>query len=88
VSKRYKQQKNIAKRGMCVVDGCKRKAHPQGRFVCITCEKKDEDPPFSLQACGPHSNAVLMMVRKHALSAHPVNILRATAAVIKGDALE
>ena len=63
--------------------------------VCLTCEalvaagKKGKGPDggvFRRKVCPLHRGAALEAVKRHALSAHPVNMLKMAVAVLKGDA--
>lgn len=62
--------------------------------VCLTCEKlvaegragKGPDGGiYRRKVCPLHRGAALEAVRKHALVAHPINILKMAVAVVRGD---
>lgn len=77
------------KPGVCFVSGC---PHPAGEtFECITCEKLvakgKRKSVYGLPACVYHRETAYTTLKQHALAAHPVNILRGTMAVLKGEDL-
>lgn len=86
---RKKPPKPKRHRGPCYAQDCKR----NGGIIhhCITCEtlaeagKIEETAIYRVQTCDHHAFKALQKIRKHALLAHPVNILRATVAGLKGD---
>ncbi len=45
----------------------------------------DRSKLFTIQACVVHSDEGLKKVRRHALTAHPANLLRVVAAGLKGE---
>jgi len=62
--------------------------------VCLTCEalvaagkkgKGPDDGVFQRKVCPLHRGMALEAVKKHALVAHPVNMLKMAVAVLKGD---
>jgi len=71
----------------CDHPNCKRRA--KSRRECLTCEKLVEagkaESVFTLHACGYHQGNILERIKKHTLTAHPVNILRAMGAALKGE---
>ena len=60
-------------------------------FHCVTCEnlrdagKLEDDKVFRIQTCVPHRDHAVVRMKRHALVAHPVNILRVTVAALKGE---
>lgn len=68
-------------------DFCKRRA--KAKHECITCDwlKKDgkTDAIFTVHACGHHQEEGMAKIRKHALVAHPINLIRAAIAALKGE---
>lgn len=76
-----------------VVPGCLLDAVTE--HVCKTCEalveagkpgKGPDGTVYRRKVCEVHRGAGLEDVKKHALAAHPLNIVRMAAAIIKGDA--
>ena len=59
---------------------------------CVTCEKitakHPTHVPFSCKACRKHGEQALIAVKRHALTAHPSNLLRATVAALRGEDIE
>lgn len=62
--------------------------------VCLTCEqlleagkpaKGPDGQAFRHKVCLVHRGMALEAVRKHALVAHPVNLLKMVVAAVKGD---
>lgn len=70
-------------KGPCFVEGCRRRARVQ--HECLTCEAKNPDEIHTVKACRKHGARAMQAIRRHALVAHPVNLLRATAAALKGE---
>ena len=68
-------------RGPCFKKGCKQNGGTI--HACITCEKLHEI--FAVQCCAVHYDEGLKKVRRHAVTAHPVNLLRVVAAGLKGE---
>jgi hydroxylamine reductase (hybrid-cluster protein) len=70
----------------CGHEGCKRRA--KAKHECLTCEKLVEagkqDTVFFAAGCGHHAQEAIERIKKHALTAHPVNILRGVVAQLKG----
>ncbi len=66
---------------------CQRRA--QAKHECITCEKLIKagkvEAIFAVHACGHHQGEALAIMKKHVLTAHPVNILRGVVAQLKGE---
>lgn len=91
MSKPWKKKPKKARRhkGPCYHEGCKR----NGGIIhhCITCEKLaaagkiDPDKIYRVQCCDTHAFKALERIKHHALIGHPVNILRATIAGLKGE---
>jgi hypothetical protein len=81
--------KRIKIKGPCNIDGCRRKA--KIKFDCLTCEALVEagktKTAFAVRVCKPHGARGQQRIRRHALVAHPVNILRAGLAALKGEDL-
>jgi len=71
----------------CSHEGCSSRA--KAKHECLTCEKLVEAGKaktiFAVYACGNHQNEALASIKKHAMVGHPVNILRAIAAQLKGE---
>lgn len=67
----------------CSHDDCKRRA--KARHECIVCMKTSPDKVFAVCACGHHQEEILATIKKHTLTAHPVNIVRAVIAQLKGE---
>ena len=84
-----RKKKEKPHRGPCFDDSCEERGGEI--FHCITCEdlrdagKKKPDEVFSIQCCVFHRDAAVDKIKRHALIAHPVNILRATVAGLKGN---
>jgi hypothetical protein len=103
MGKAHKREKNKLKqqgllvdkerphRGPCFVDGCENRG---GEIVhCRTCEqlveagKRKPEHVFTVQHCALHTHEAQAKAKAHALLAHPYNILRVTASILKGDPL-
>jgi hypothetical protein len=67
--------------GACFVDDCK--VNGDETFHCKTCEAIGKT--FSVQTCPWHREDAAAKIKKHALTAHPVNLLRAVVAGLNGD---
>ena len=85
-----RKMKRAAKRperieGTCSFEGCER--HAVQNHECLTCEAKQKEEVFSLKTCPYHHEQIRARMKKHALTAHPVNILRAVVAGLKGQDL-
>lgn len=78
---------SIKIRAKCSHTGCRRSA--KAKHECLTCEKLVEagkaEEVFALCACGHHQADILAKMKKHILTAHPVNILRGVVAQLKGE---
>lgn len=61
---------------------CLRKARVMRE--CITCERQGKK--FITKACRHHSLEAEAEIRRHALTAHPVNLVRFVVAKLKGEA--
>lgn len=72
-------------KGQCFIEGCHRKA--KVAHECLTCEKLDK-PIHTVKACRIHQARAMQAIRRHALVAHPVNLVRAIVATLKGEDLE
>lgn len=89
ILKKRKQSLGPKVEGPCEHEGCTKKA--RGEHVCLTCEKlheagKLEEPEIHRKRyCASHREAMLTKVRKHAVTAHPANLLRVIAAGLKGE---
>lgn len=81
-------------RGPCFKKGCAL----NGGILheCLTCEKLSETSQvahgepievFKVQACTVHSDEGLKRVRRHAVTAHPANLLGVIAAGLKGEVI-
>ena len=91
--RRAKKVVGKAHRGPCFKKGCQL----NGGILheCLTCENlakaaemAGEDHGivvFKIQCCTRHSDEGLKKVRRHALTAHPANLLRVVAAGLKGE---
>jgi hypothetical protein len=83
---KLKPTKNKAR---CDVDKCRRRA--KVKYECRTCEALvaagKAEAVFIVNVCRPHSARGKLKIRRHALIAHPVNILRAGIAALKGEDL-
>ena len=66
---------------------CRRRA--KVKHECKTCIKLQEagkvETVFTICACSFHAEKALQDMKKHALVAHPVNLLRAGVAALKGE---
>jgi hypothetical protein len=51
---------------------------------CLTCEGLGREV-FARQACDLHDAEALAEVKRHALVAHPINILRVLVAGLRGE---
>lgn len=86
---RRRRKKVEPHRGDCFDSECKERGGE--KFHCITCEslrdagKKKAGDVFVIQTCVIHRDKAIEKIKKHALVAHPVNILRATVAGLKGN---
>ena len=69
--------------GRCSHPDCNAKAKRE--MACVTCEQIKADEPFKLKSCHKHFEALQQKIRKHALVKHPVNILGAVVAGLKGE---
>lgn len=72
--------------GPCFRKGCK--LNGGAIHTCITCEKIKEAQPhevFQIQCCRVHYYDGLKKVRRHAVTAHPANLLRVVAAGLRGE---
>ena len=101
MGKAYRQAKNKAKRagfmrpdepphrGPCFVEGCEERGGQM--FHCVTCEelaakgKILEADVFRVQYCVNHAAEAEARIKRHALIAHPYNILRVAVAALKGE---
>ncbi len=76
-------------KGPCFVKGCRRGA--KVKYECRTCESLVEASKASsvhtVKACRYHGGRGMQAIRRHALIKHPVNILRAGLAALKGEDL-
>lgn len=87
---RRKAAKQEPHRGDCTIT---KKCDQRGGeiFHCITCEnlrdagKRDADKVYTVQTCVAHRDKAIEKIKRHALISHPVNILRVTAAALKGE---
>lgn len=52
-------------------------------IICVTCEKLGKDTSWA--ACPAHWDQGVADMKKHALVGHPVNILRAVGAGLRGE---
>lgn len=57
------------------------------RYDCRTCADTSH-LPHSVAACRQHASAALSRMKRHALTRHPVNIVRAAAAALAGEDIE
>jgi hypothetical protein len=96
---KHKPEKSAAHRGPCFKKDCQ--LNGGTIHTCITCEKlaaeamsrgdvggaliPDEHEVFVIQCCRVHYDEGLKRVKRHALTAHPVNLLRVMAAGLKGE---
>lgn len=75
--------------GACFKKKCRRKS--VGHLECLTCEKLAAhakikvDEIHTVHACDVHWTEGVAAARKHALTGHPANILRAVGAALKGE---
>ena len=69
---------------------CSRRA--QVKHECVTCiklkEAKKVETVFVVCGCRWHKPEALTIMKRHALTAHPVNLLRAGVAALKGESIE
>lgn len=78
-----------SEKGPCFFPGCT----TNGGTIhhCVTCEKLAEVrsiPPsvvVRIQTCRKHNALAVKKIRKHALVAHPMNMLRVVVAGLKGE---
>lgn len=76
-------------KGPCFAKKCKQ----NGGTIhhCITCEelvragKLAAEDAFKVQCCAVHVHEGLKKVRRHAVTAHPANLLRVVAAGLRGE---
>ena len=72
-------------KGACVICGMAAKVE----HTCVTCEKIHAKDPaheiFSYKGCRKHAAELLRALKRHALTEHPVNLLGAIAAQLKGE---
>jgi hypothetical protein len=75
--------------GPCFFDGCDARG---GEIIhCQTCEqlveagKRKAEHVFRVQHCVLHTEQAQAKAKAHALLAHPYNILRVTASILKGN---
>lgn len=66
-------------KGRCSYPECKAKARIQ--HDCLTCNSET----FRACKCEEHRIWAAEKIRRHALTAHPVNILRAMVAALRGE---
>jgi hypothetical protein len=77
--------------GACFKEGCQENGGTI--HTCLTCEKLAGaggeavlgTPIFIVQCCTTHYDEGLKRIKRHALTAHPVNLLRVMAAGLKGE---
>lgn len=74
--------------GPCFKKGCKQNGGTI--HTCITCEKLASSTSqggevFQVQCCTVHYHDGLKKVRRHAITAHPANLLRVVAAGLRGE---
>ena len=89
---RRAEEKKLAReiaRNECSTDGCKARAKVKN--VCITCEylvaaHKREDVHI-VYGCSRHAHDALEGAKKHALTAHPSNLVKAAIAALGGEAV-
>lgn len=62
---------------------CRRRA--KVKHECITCIELGRETVFTVCACFFHADSALQDIKKHTLVAHPVNLLRAGIAALKGE---
>lgn len=71
----------------CSYDDCNRRA--KAKHECITCEYLLDagkvESVHTVYACGHHQAEGLAAMKRHALTAHPINIVRAAVAALKGE---
>lgn len=67
----------------CSTDGCDNKAKVE--YACIACEHLKKKKPYVQYACSQHSAVAATATKKHTLTKHPVNLLRAIAAGLAGE---
>lgn len=74
---------------VCFKKGCGKKG--EGMDECLTCEhlimqgRRDRDKKFRVVSCAEHAPERLGIVKKHALTRHPSNLLRVIAAGLMGE---
>lgn len=74
--------------GPCDVEGCRQRGGEL--FECQTCldlaaAGKLTGEVFKRKPCVDHRDKALEQVRRHAVTAHPVNLLRVAAAALRGE---
>ena len=79
---KHLEQQEIAKHP-CSFEGCKAKA--KSKFECIACEHLKRKEPHISYGCSKHAEWAMEQMKKHALTKHPVNLLRAIAAGLAGE---
>ena len=67
----------------CSIEGCTTGAAI--RHECLACEAKKKDDPFAIYGCQKHAQAVTERARKHALTKHPVNLMRGVVRQLAGE---
>ena len=72
--------------GPCFAEDCQNNGDQT--LYCSTCEAKGRPSPHKIQTCSPHLHEALREMKKHVLGKHPVNILRVTAAALRGESIE
>jgi len=69
--------------GPCAHSDCEANAY--SKASCITCEELGAQKPAGYAFCLAHQDWAIAKIKKHALVKHPVNIVRAVAAGLRGE---
>lgn len=80
-----RNKKPVIKRpkGFCDFDGCTTRA--KARHECMTCVRKNVDPPVSVAGCSVHADWALNALKTHCLTKHSGVLVSAVGAALVGD---
>jgi hypothetical protein len=86
-ARRARKKQEADDRPNCSFEGCSKNSIVT--YECKTCEKlkvlRKVKEVYTVHACALHQEQVIGSMKKHALTKHPSNLLRAVAAQLKGE---
>lgn len=82
------KKKKVKIRKRCSIVDCKRRVTTT--HECRTCERLElvqdfDTSPKVMYACDRHYEAVVALMKRHAVTKHPLNLLRVFAGMLKGE---